>query len=372
MTGDIYCLYPFCKRKFQSQYKFTPRALKQHLENPGNWHETKGLLDRALSSVEVNIFIRDYLQPDKEFHNLYNDAIDSLYKELQRLLRDTLYGIHNLIEGGSIAKGTALKKHSDLDCVMVMKKIKNADQLSRKLPFILTDLESRLRRSWKGDPWKLKSIKKSTYLVQFKMSRYSEDVKVDLLPRFEANVGTDAERAEFYSQMMDDEENWEYYSAALVKLQVKFVTEPVERRPENLKNLIRLVKYWRKTYIPQTGHERLPPSYLLELLTIHAWEEAKCPKKFNVKIGFKAVMELLKNHSNLGVSWKDYYSKSILIENSDILHFSLEDPHVIDPANPTNNLYDAVDCWDEVEKVAKETMQKPLLSDVLRVTDNWN
>ena len=93
--------------------------------------------------------------------------------------------------GGSIAKGTALKKHSDLDCVMVMKKIKNADQLSRKLPFILTDLESRLKRSWKGDPWKLKSIKKSTYLVQFKMSRYSEDVKVDLLPRFEANVGTD-------------------------------------------------------------------------------------------------------------------------------------------------------------------------------------
>ena len=54
------------------------------------------------------------------------------------------------------------------------------------------------------------------------------------------------------------------------------------------------------------------------------------------------------------------------------MHFSLEDPHVIDPANPTNNLYDAVDCWDEVEKVAKETMQKPLLSDVLRVTDNWS
>ena len=115
--------------------------------------------------------------------------------------------------------------------------------------------------------------------------------------------------------MMDDEENWEYYSAALVKLHVKFVTEPVERRPQNVKNLIRLVKYWRKTYIPQTGHERLPPSYLLELLTIHAWEKAKCPKKFNIKIGFKAVMELLENHSNLRVSWEDYYSNSILIEN---------------------------------------------------------
>ena len=53
------------------------------------------------------------------------------------------------------------------------------------------------------------------------------------------------------------------------------------------------------------------------------------------------------------------------------MHFSLKDPHVIDPANPTNNLYDGVDCWDEVEKVAEETIQKPLLRNV-RVTDNWS
>ena len=111
--------------------------------------------------------------------------------------------------------------------------------------------------------------------------------------------------------MMDDEENWEYYSAALVKLQVKFV----DKRPANVKDLIRLVKYWRKTYIQQIGQERLPPSYLLELLTIHAWEKANCPQKFNIKIGFKAVMELLENHSNLRVSWDDNYSKSIFIEN---------------------------------------------------------
>ena len=110
--------------------------------------------------------------------------------------------------------------------------------------------------------------------------------------------------------MMQDEDNWEYYSAALVKLQVKFV----DKRPANVKDLIRLVKYWRKTYIPQTGHERLPPSYLLELLTIHAWEKANCPQKFNIKIGFKAVMELLENHSNLRVSWDDNYSKNIFIK----------------------------------------------------------
>ena len=52
-------------------------------------------------------------------------------------------------------------------------------------------------------------------------------------------------------------------------------------------------------------------------------------------------------------------------------HFSLQyGPHIIDPANPTNNLYDHVDCWDEVKEVAEETMRKPLLRDVW-VTANW-
>ena len=71
---------------------------------------------------------------------------------------------------------------------MVMNSIKDAKQLSRKLPVILTDLKSRLKKSWRGEPWQLKSIETPKYLVQFKMSRCSEDVKVDLSPRFEANV----------------------------------------------------------------------------------------------------------------------------------------------------------------------------------------
>ena len=56
-------------------------------------------------------------------------------------------------------------------------------------------------------------------------------------------------------QMVHDEENWEYYSAAIVKLQVEFV----KKLPANVKDLIRLVKYWRKTYIPQSGSKHLPP-----------------------------------------------------------------------------------------------------------------
>ena len=108
--------------------------------------------------------------------------------------------------------------------------------------------------------------------------------------------------------MLEDKTNWPYYSAALVKTQRDFVRE----RPVSVKDLIRLVKYWRKTFIPQSGSEHLPPSYLLELLTIHAWENANRPESFDMKIGFKAVMEVLKNHRSLRVSWEDYYRRNLI------------------------------------------------------------
>ena len=88
------------------------------------------------------------------------------------------------------------------------------------------------------------------------------------------------DRERFYTNMLDDKTNWRYYSAALVLIQRDFVKE----RPALVKDLIRLVKYWRKTFLPKKSAKRLPPSYLLELLTIHAWENANRPERFDMKM----------------------------------------------------------------------------------------
>ena len=87
------------------------------------------------------------------------------------------------------------------------------------------------------------------------------------------------------------------------------------KRPALVKDLIRLVKYWRKTYIPKSGSKHVPPSYLLELLTIHVWENVNPlnpAESFDMKIGFKAVLEVLKNHQSLRVSWEDYYRRDLI------------------------------------------------------------
>ena len=113
----------------------------------------------------------------------------------------------------------------------------------------------------------------------------------------------------FYKEMLrDTEENWPYYSAALVKIQRDFVRE----RPRSVKDLIRLVKYWHKTFISQTGGEHLLPSYLLELLTIHTWENTNHPERFDMRTGFKAVMEVLQNNRSLHVSWDRYFKRDLI------------------------------------------------------------
>ena len=100
-----------------------------------------------------------------------------------------------------------------------------------------------------------------------------------------------------------------YYSAGFVSLQTQFV----KGQPPIVKNLIRLVKYWRKTCIEDksTGKTRLPSSYPLELITIACWEKAGEPKSFDIRAGFKAVLQQLVDNCHINVCWHKYYNKAL-------------------------------------------------------------
>ena len=97
-----------------------------------------------------------------------------------------------------------------------------------------------------------------------------------------------------------------YYSAHFVDLQVEFVQD----QPAIVKDLIRLVKYWRKTCIADTGETRLPSSYPLELITIACWEKAGKPKPFDIRAGFKAVLQQLVDYYDINVRWYKNYEKA--------------------------------------------------------------
>ena len=100
-----------------------------------------------------------------------------------------------------------------------------------------------------------------------------------------------------------------FYSASLVKMQVDFVSAI----PANVKNLIRLVKYWRKKYVGQasTGR-RLPTSYVLELIVIHLWESKGRPYRFDTVKALHSVMEALAHVESLRVIWRNNYTENMI------------------------------------------------------------
>lgn len=87
----------------------------------------------------------------------------------------------------------------------------------------------------------------------------------------------------------------------------------MEEYPPNVKNLIRLVKYWKKKMVKASSSgKRTPNSYLMELITIHLWEKntKDSDRKFNTLKAFHGVMEALVDYQSLNVFWTKNYSKS--------------------------------------------------------------
>lgn len=162
-------------------------------------------------------------------------------------------------------------------------------------------------------------------------------------------------------------EDRDFYSAHFVDLQKEFVTG----QPPIVKDLIRLVKYWRKTcIIKDTRKTRLPHSYPLELITIHCWEKAGKPQSFDIRAGFRAVLQQLVDYCHIDVCWYKYYNMALAERG--IKGIRKSRPFVLDPANPTNNVCSASDAegWKTVADVAKMTLEKHP-SNYISFNRNW-
>jgi hypothetical protein len=82
-----------------------------------------------------------------------------------------------------------------------------------------------------------------------------------------------------------------------------------------VKNLIRLVKYWKKEMVPSVTGQRIPTSYVMELITIHLWEKNKSTcidGKFNTLKAFHSVMEALRKYNSLYVFWEENYTEEMI------------------------------------------------------------
>ncbi|KAG8511615.1 2'-5'-oligoadenylate synthase 1, partial [Galemys pyrenaicus] len=168
--------------------------------------------------------------------------------------------------------------------------------------------------------------------------------------------------------LCDDSDEAQLWALALLPYQVDFVKASVRR----VKELIRLMIHWFRTSFAKPTEEnkfrRLPSTYTVELLTIHVWELAGKPLFFSLVQGMRAILKLLVQYVEIDVVWhRHYHPKFPIFVKVNRKHTR---PFILDPVNPTANVCDSCNAWDEVAHVARCSLEKPLFSRV-RVTAPW-
>ncbi|XP_043541202.1 2'-5'-oligoadenylate synthase-like protein 1, partial [Chiloscyllium plagiosum] len=198
--------------------------------------------------------------------------------------------------------------------------------------------------------------------------KYSDSVKFDILPAFDALEGSSNGNTAHLRLIKFVSENGDpcgEFSACFTELQRNFV----KQRNAKLKDLIRLLKYWYKEYVKPRESElapgqRLRAKYAVELLTIYAWEQGNGTERFVTAEGFRTVLELICNYQNLHIYWTDRYN----VNNQDIVNFLRKKlcgsrPIILDPADPTNNVASS-DGWNVMVKEAKKCLSSSCVSGV--------
>lgn len=90
-----------------------------------------------------------------------------------------------------MGKGTALKRKSDLDFILVMNDVRDASELARKYEGILAQIVTLLTNDpLKESGWRITIINHNEWLVQIEMTDFhkNETVEVDIFPTFDADV----------------------------------------------------------------------------------------------------------------------------------------------------------------------------------------
>ncbi|XP_037385256.1 2'-5'-oligoadenylate synthase 1A-like [Talpa occidentalis] len=301
-----------------------------------------------------------------------------------------------VIQGGSFIKGTDTQECSEIDVVLFSDVFANVKLCKKQLKESLDALRKNLKQTSHGNSGNLHShsFEVMTYydilgptpstevpafiLYDKLKGRYYLWVEVlnirkENLRKFKP---TDL-KLHLYRKLYlcDDSDEAQLCALALLPYQVDFVKASVMR----VKELIRLMIHWFRTSFAKTTEENkyvpeTSPTYTVELLSIHVWELAGKPLFFSLVQGMRAILKLLVQYAEIDVVWhRHYHPKFPIFVKVNRKHTR---PFILDPVNPTANMCDSCNAWDEVAHVARCSLEKPLFSRVRVMapwlfTDNW-
>ncbi|XP_069076771.1 2'-5'-oligoadenylate synthase 1-like [Pleurodeles waltl] len=286
--------------------------------------------------------------------------------------------VTRLTKGGSYVKGTDTQDWSDIDLVLFTDAFGSLEDCKENLTEVLKGLEKRLKRSSLAS--RIMMERRTPFALRFQFNCYKNTHihHFDVMPCYDAlglNPSKGSKRSLYYKlyQSIDSEEV-QLYAMCLLQYQVEFV----KTSTPNVKTLIRLVKHWLQTSFAMSTDDnkfrRLPSSYAMELISIYIWQLARKPIFFSLHQGFRAVLKLLTHYSDICIIWYEQYSPNLrFLRKANHLQAR---PFILDPANPTFNVCENSNAWDEVAHVARLSLIKPLFNGVPAkepwlFTNNW-
>lgn len=305
---------------------------------------TSGSINSILNDRDLEMFIRDHVETDDAYRRICKGVI----RNVGDILKNNITGKYRpdeVLKTGSTAKGTAIKGKSDVDLVFLLSRTEyqDIDNFNNDLPTILGDINDALNTCPQ-----YKNIRLLQRAVSFQIdcrepgTGHAHVIDVDLLPA--VNFGDDDISIIHSKMRRASEAKRNLFTPSLTKWQRDFIKKD---RTEQLKKLIRFVKYWKNENV-----QRSPSSFALELLIIYLWNQEDDPRQFQLTNALKKVMETIADPNTIRAEFFEYYSKELQQRHVP--------PYIIDPVNPYSN--EAAKCrWDEISREANQFLQKPLM-----------
>ncbi|XP_075864319.1 2'-5'-oligoadenylate synthase 1-like [Microcebus murinus] len=283
-----------------------------------------------------------------------------------------------VIQGGSYTKGTDTQGCSEVDIVLFSDVFANVNNCKKQLREGLDVLRKNLKQTSRGNRIIMK--KRTSLSLRFNFlcieSLHSHSFEIMAYYDVLGPAPSKDLKLHLYRKLYlcNDIEEAQLCALALLPYQVDFVKASIVR----VKELIRLMTHWFKTSFAKPTEKnkfrRLPSSYAVELLSIYIWELAGKPLLFSLVQGMRAVLKLLVRYAEIDIVWhRHYHSKFPIFVKVKQKHTR---PFILDPVNPTVNVCDTCNAWDEVARVARCSLCQPLFSGVRAkppwlFTDNW-
>ncbi|XP_044889895.1 2'-5'-oligoadenylate synthase 3-like isoform X1 [Felis catus] len=282
-----------------------------------------------------------------------------------------------VIQGGSYIKGTDTQGCSEIDIVLFSDVFANVNHCKKQLRDALDALRENLKQTSCGNRILMGKRAPLSLRFNFLCTEGLHNHSFEIMACYDVlghAPSTDLKHLYRKLYLCNDSDSAQLCALALLPYQVDFVKASVVR----VKELIRLMIHWFKTSFAKSTEEnkfrRLPSSYTVELLTIHIWELAGKPLLFSLVQGMRAVLKLLVRYTEIDVVWhRHYHPKFPIFVKVNQKHTR---PFILDPVNPTVNVCDTCNAWDEVALVARHSLLKPLFSRVRAeppwlFTNNW-